>query len=365
MSRSSNLPPQVALVSRAARGGHPRYCAEVANALADRGAEVTIIEPAEAFNAHAHLHAGKTVTNEPISGPDKGWARQELEIGRILRRRRKTIGTVIFHDTSPARVGLIGMVKATTSWTPITMVHNTQSHLTSTRERLKHAAALAALAVPHRVLVHNDRQRGELLDMRTNRSTDIDVVPHGTWTESPELAASTTPNRNNVLFFGVMRNNSGLDVLLDAAPSIDRDYPNTTIKVVGSSSSPEVAHQLAALGRFETIEVRNEFVPDEEAVDLFAWAGFALVPYTDYSSESGVVMQAIAHGVPVISTAGTSVADRVRELEIGPAPTGSLRDQLHAGLTATDDEYAHWRANLVAARESFQWDEHARRILDE
>lgn len=366
VSSSSTLPPQVALVSRAARGGHPRYCAELAAALANRGAEVTIIEPAEAYEAHADLHRNASVTNAAISGPDAGWFRQEIEIGRILRRRRKTVGTVVFHDTSPIRIGLITMLKTTTSWTPVTMVHNTEAHLDSAREQFKHSAALAALAVPHRVLVHNERQREELSASAFVRATTIDVVPHGTWTDAPALeSGSEARPHHNLLLFGVMRSNSGLDVLLDAAPTLEREYPDITIKVVGASSSTDVAHQLKSLGRFSFIDVRDEFVSDDEAAELFAWAGFVLLPYTDYSSESGVLMQAIAHSVPVISSAGTSVADRVCELAMGPSPTGSFLEQIRAALTASDDEYAAWQSNLAAAQESFQWDDHARILLND
>ena len=358
ISRSAT---HVAIVSRAAFGGHPRYCAELANALAGEGASVEIIEPAAAFRANPHV-AG--VSNHAISGPDSGWFRQEMQIAKTLLQRRKSGGTVVFQDTSPIRVALIALLRAATAWTPVTMVHNTTSHLTSARERLKHAAALAALTVPHRVLVHNERQRSELGELALVRSTQIDVVPHGTWSTAPELVLSNgAGERRNLLFFGVMRNNSGLDVLAAAAPTIDSEFADANIRVVGTATTQEISEQLASLQRFSTIDARTAFVSDDEAAELFAWAGFVLIPYTDYSSESGVLMQAISHGVPVITTPGTSVADRVAELDIGPAPTGSFLDQLRAGLTASDADYARWQANLVSARESFRWDEHAQILL--
>lgn len=366
MPSPSSPPAQVALVSRAARGGHPRYCAEVAAALADQGAEVTIIEPEEAFAAHSGLLADKNVQNSPITAPNRGgWLRQEFGIAKALLRQRKTAGTVVFHDTSPIRIVLIGLLRAATSWTPVTMVHNTEPHLTSRRERLKHTAAMTALSIPHRVLVHNGRQRTELSDSRLVRSTHIDVVPHGTWTSSGALPSTAgIRDRNHLLCFGVMRTNSGLDELLDIAPVIDREHMYVKFKVVGSSTSDAVANQIAELAKFNTIEARDDFVSDNEAVAMFTWAGFVVVPYTNYSSESGVVMQAIAHGVPIITSPNTSVADRVAELKIGPDPAGSLLDQLLAGLEATDEEYASWQLNLDLARETFRWDEHARIILE-
>ncbi len=357
---STSPATHVALVSRAARGGHPRYCAEVANALAAQGAEVTLIEPAAAFATHQHLHADQHVINAPISGPDAGWFRQEIEIGRILRRQRKSGGIVVFQDTSPVRAGLIGMLRTTTSWIPVTMVHNTKAHLTSKREQIKHTAAIAALAIPHRALVHNERQRAELVKLPFVRS-EIDLVAHGTWSD---VAAAGEVERSGILFFGAMRNNSGVGELLKIADSLDRELPAGSITVAGSPVTRQVGDQLRRLGTHQAFNVQAAFVSEADTSALFAAARFALLPYVDYSSESGVLMQAIAHQVPVITAGMTSVADRVRELDIGPPPTGSLLDQIRAAMSASDAQYDGWRANLAKAAADRTWDAHAAVILN-
>ena len=354
--------PRVVLVSRAARGGHPRYCAEVATALAEHGAEVTVLEPAAAF-ASTELLNHASVDNAPISGPKRGWLVQEVEIAMTFIAERKTVGTAVFHDTSPFRALLIALLRAATSWTPVTMVHNTRPHITSFKERIKHYGAMTALAVPHRVLVHNERQRAELAKNPLVRATSIDIVPHGSWTHTTTPSA-VVARRTTLLMFGVMRNNSGLDVLLRAAPAIAREFPDVEIVVAGSPTSPEVEALLAKLDAFDNIAVRAEFIDNDEVASLFRKARFVLLPYVDYSSESGVLMQAVANQIPVITAGATSVADRVRELSLGPDPTGALIDQVREAMNAPPSQYDEWRSNLAAAAQANTWSTHAAIVLD-
>lgn len=239
------------------------------------------------------------------------------------------------------------------------MVHNTTSHLTSKREQIKHTAAIASLAIPHRALVHNERQRAELMTRPFVRS-EIDLVPHGTWSN---VTPASEAERSGILFFGVMRNNSGVGELLKIADALDAELPAGSVTVAGSPATPEVDDQLRKLAAHPAFTVRAEFVSDDATAALFATARFVLLPYIDYSSESGVLMQAIAHQVPVITTGTTSVSDRVRELDIGPPPTGSLLDQVRAATSTSDAQYEVWRANLAQAAEDRTWDAHAAVIL--
>ena len=360
------------LVSRADRGGHPRYCAELANALDAEGAEVVVIEPAAGFAAHDHAAA---ITNEAISGPDVGWLRQELEIAKRLLSHRKLGGLVVFQDTSPIRLVLVALLRLSRQLAPVTMVHNTEPHDRSFQERLKHVAASAALAIPHRVLVHNDDQRA-LLAQRPGIDADrIDVVAHGTWSTSL-VGATGTPRseRTSILVFGVMRENSGIDLLVDAAAEIEREFPTLTFIVSGKPASDDVRDQLYALAQYDAFDVRPEFVDDARAEALFTAADWVLVPYVNYTSESGVLIMAISRGVPVITFGSSSVANRSRALGLGPVPptvsnpntdpVANLIAAIGLAADASDADYLDWVGNLERAREVFSWQSHAQTILD-
>ena len=363
----STSPPRVLIVSRAPRGGHPRYCAELARSLADEGARVGIVQPASAFAQTADLLAERRIDRYEIPTVSEGWFAQERAIAKTLLAEHGP-GLVIFEDTSPLRALLFLLLKRRSQWSLISMVHNTRSHSNGFRDKLRHWLGMSVLAVPHRVLVHNTIQRNEILANHFNRSTNVDVVPHGVWSDNSvrrrdDVAAKI--ERSSLLMFGVMRDNSGLGLLGEVAPQIANEFPNVRLSVVGKPASPKAVEHLDLHRGMENVDVRSEFVTDTEIDDLFTAHDFLVLPYEDYSSVSGVLMQAISHNIPVVTSGMTSVAGRVEEFGLGPSPTGSLHDQLVEALTAPLDQVARWRANSVEAREQLSWKRQAEIILSE
>ncbi len=353
---------RVVVVSRAPRGGHPRYCAELARALHDEGAQVAIAQPAQAFLETTSLLDGVPVERVRLPDVSSGWLRQEAAIVSFLRRRGGP-GIVLFEETSPLRAVTLLLLKKQTSWSFATMVHNTRPHGAGLLDRLRHEVGLAALAVPHRVLVHNDSQRHEVESFWQNRSTAIDVVPHGPWTRDIVAAAPKSADRvARLLMFGVMRENSGLEALGELADQL-ATRGDVVISVMGKPTSDVVAAQLGALSARPNVEVTAEFIPDDALPALFAEHDYMILPYESYTSESGVLMEAISRGLPVITAGDSSIAQRVAEHGLGPAPTGSLVDQTKVALAATQAQRSQWQRNLADARVQSSWTRQAQILL--
>ena len=358
-----DTPPPVVIVSRAPRGGHPRYCAELARALCDEGAEVAIAQPAAAFQETAALLDEVPIERVRLPDVSAGWYRQEAAIISFLRRRGGP-GIVLFEETSPLRAATLWFLKRQTSWSFATMVHNTRPHGTGVLDRLRHELGLAALAVPHRVLVHNDTQRTEVEESWQNRSTMIDVVPHGPWSRETVVEVSERESGSTkLLMFGVMRANSGLAAIGALADAL-ASRTDVSISVMGKPAAGVVGRELDSLRSKRNVEVVSEFIPDADVPAIFAAHDYMLLPYEGYTSESGVLMEAISHGLPVITAGEGSVADRVSELGLGPMPEGSLIQQSLAALEATDEEREQWRVNLATARTDSSWARHAKILLN-
>ena len=356
-------PERVVIVSRASRGGHPRYCAELARALVGEGAEVAIAQPAQAFKETSALLDGVSVERVGLPDVSEGWLRQELAIISFLRRRGGP-GIVVFEETSPLRAVSLLLLTRQTSWSFATMVHNTRPHGAGALDRVRHEVGLAALLVPHRVLVHNQLQRAEVEALRQNRATSIDVVPHGPWTR--ESAAGLTERdagATKLLLFGVMRANSGLGAVGTLADALV-SRTDVTISVMGNPASDSVRHELELLRAKPNVDVVPEFIPDADVPAVFASHHFMLLPYEGYTSESGVLMEAVSHGLPVITAGESSIADRVAGLGLGPFPSGSLLEQTLQALDATADEREQWRRNLATARTASSWQRHAQILLN-
>ncbi|HSV16652.1 MAG TPA: glycosyltransferase family 4 protein, partial [Tepidisphaeraceae bacterium] len=151
----------------------------------------------------------------------------------------------------------------------------------------------------------------------------IHVVPHGVWTiqhaaDHPSLRERLAWKK--LLFFGTIRRNKGLDLLLRAAERlpgysitiagelVDRDYFNNEIL--------PLVRRLQAAG--VKIDLRDGFTPEDEVAPLFASHSAVILPYTaNFMAQSGVVYLALAHELPVVSSQAGGLGDLFREFKIG------------------------------------------------
>lgn len=158
----------------------------------------------------------------------------------------------------------------------------------------------------------------------------IFVFPHPPLTDYANIAAhggvsSPVKDAFNILFFGRIYKYKGLEYLLRAAPDIKRTVPNARFIVAGRGDDLAVYDNLVP--RFEWFSIQNRYIPRLEAAALFANADLVVLPYVE-ASQSGILMIAIAFGLPVVATDTGEIAETVRSNEIGlivpPRDAGAL-----------------------------------------
>jgi glycosyltransferase involved in cell wall biosynthesis len=184
------------------------------------------------------------------------------------------------------------------------------------------------------LFVHTELLARELAGLLGDKHPPIYVSPHGTWTvEKPEGSASMQERMKwkKLLFFGTIRRNKGLDLLLDAAESL----PGFSITIAGESVDGEYLsgkilpqiERLRAMGI--PVEFRNGFTPEAEVAPLFARHSAIVLPYTpEFAAQSGVVFLALAHDLPVVASEVGGLRDLFKEFEIG----ATFNDITSAGL---------------------------------
>jgi glycosyltransferase involved in cell wall biosynthesis len=165
-----------------------------------------------------------------------------------------------------------------------------------------------------------------------------------------------------LLFFGTIRRNKGLDVLLDAAESL-REFPITIAgqprerEYFRSVVKPRV-EQLRAKG--VSIDLIDRFIPEEEVAGIFNRHSVLLLPYTsEFTAQSGVVFLALAHAIPVVASEAGGMRDLFAEHRIGTtfaehtpvAFAAAVRKCFDASQTPP----AELSASLAGARERFSW----------
>jgi glycosyltransferase involved in cell wall biosynthesis len=214
------------------------------------------------------------------------------------------------------------------------------------------------------LFVHTPRLAEELARFLGPSRPRITVVPHGVWTTAPspnpppplDLRLAT----KRLLFFGAIRANKGLDLLLRALHLL----PDYHLTIAGHPTEPDhfasvVLPAVALLrSRGRGVTVVDRFISDSEVPALFAAHSAVVLPYTpQFVAQSGVVFTALAHEIPVVASRAGGLAELLGEFPIGTtfddhtpeALAGAIR-QLH-----NSSHRPELQRQMDAARRHFTW----------
>ena len=203
------------------------------------------------------------------------------------------------------------------------------------------------------VVVHSHRGLERLAELGVDRKRLV-RIPHPAF-DAP-AGAVTPPAGSALLFFGLIREHKGLDVLIRALPEI----PGARLVVAGDEVDPVAPlRELAAeLGVADRIEWRIGYLPQDEVDALMRDAAIAVLPYRE-ADASGVLATALGHGRPaVVSDVGT-LGETVEEFGAGavvPPGDPAALARACAALLADRHALAAAAAGAATARSELTWD---------
>lgn len=168
------------------------------------------------------------------------------------------------------------------------------------------------------LFVHTDDLREHLSAFLGEGHPPIFVVPHGVWGYPGSAAVSSEERvlRRHLLFFGVIRPNKGLHILLRAMERLT----DCTLTVAGVPQEPRYQEQIRTLVKQlppDRVELIERFVEEDEVVRLFDRSSLVVLPYTSFAAQSGVLHEALAFGLPVVATDVGALGKSVRHWSIG------------------------------------------------
>lgn len=173
------------------------------------------------------------------------------------------------------------------------------------------------------LFVLTDALAAELAEILGPGHPPIHVVPHGVWTvPQPALQPSIGERLKwkRLLFFGNIRRNKGVDLLLDALELL----PGFSLTIAGEPLHQEY-FQDEVLPRVERlrqrgipVDLRPQFTPDDQAQELFQTHSAIVLPYTPgFRAQSGVIFLALAYDMPVIASEAGGLRDLLEEYRFG------------------------------------------------
>jgi glycosyltransferase involved in cell wall biosynthesis len=166
-------------------------------------------------------------------------------------------------------------------------------------------------------------------------------------------------NGSVALFFGFVRPYKGLAVLIEALPLVLPRVPDLRLLVAGEFWEPAHQHmaRAGALGVAGHVSIDDRYVPNEEVGAYFAAADLVVLPYLE-ASQSGVVTQAAAFGLPAVASRvgglPDSIVDGVTGLLVPPGDAVALADAIARVLTEPGLS-GRLRAGVLEARSRFEW----------
>jgi glycosyltransferase involved in cell wall biosynthesis len=208
----------------------------------------------------------------------------------------------------------------------IITVHDVESFFpqaTTSRRMISSVYRLAA-----RLVVHNQVSRRELIEKLDIPPAQVEIIPSGNFlngvpeTSHPaeakhDLGISKTSRV--ILFFGHIREEKGLDILIGAIPAVAREIPEVTLLVAGRPLRTDFSsyeEMIDRLGIRDRCRLHIRYIPNGELPLYFAASDVVVLPYRRIY-QSGVILMAMSYGRAVVVSDLPGMTEMVKDGENG------------------------------------------------
>lgn len=171
------------------------------------------------------------------------------------------------------------------------------------------------------------------------------------------------PSKKTLLFFGIIRDYKGLDVLIDAFASLDDSFQLIVAgEVYGSFEKYEKQiedHQLK-----DRVHIFNQYIDDNEVSPFFSAADVCILPYKS-ATQSGITGIANHFDLPIIATDVGGLKETITD-----GKTGLIVKRPESGLIAQTisayfegDKKSVFAANIREEKKENSWENFARKLI--
>ncbi|MDR2954562.1 MAG: glycosyltransferase [Prevotella sp.] len=170
-------------------------------------------------------------------------------------------------------------------------------------------------------------------------------------------------DRKTLLFFGLIRDYKGLDILIEAMAALNNSYQ---LIIAGESygSFDKYTEQINQSPLKDNIIVFEQYIPDDMVTTLFSAADVLVLPYRA-ATQSGVVALAYQLELPMIATNVGALGSTVETSATGivvPSPTPeSIADEIK-DYFSNSNKIPLFQANLKKEKVRLSWDNFTRSI---
>jgi glycosyltransferase involved in cell wall biosynthesis len=233
------------------------------------------------------------------------------------------------------------------------------------------------------VVVMAEKARDLLRDVYGVPLDKIEVIPHGipdfAFVESDQAKISLGfSGRTVILTFGLLSQNKGVEVMIDAMPEIVKLRSDAVYVVLGATHPNLVRHEGEAyrkslvarardLGIADHVVFLDQFVDQATLLQFISMCDVYVTPYLDEAQmTSGTLAYSFGLGKPVVSTPYWHARELLADGRGLLVPFGDAKatGEAIADLLTDDVKRQAMRERAYSNSRSMTWEQTARRYLD-
>lgn len=178
------------------------------------------------------------------------------------------------------------------------------------------------------------------------------------------------PEATVFLFFGMLRNDKGIDLLIEASTGLEGNWQLLIAGTAFDWTPYGLYKRIAQTSEPERVRIDVRYIPEEEIGRYFRAADAVVLPYRgkNYAGNYGPMFIACGHGKPLIVSDVGEMGRLVRKNHLGyavrPDDTDALHEALQAFLRLPEAAKAKMGANTRKFAESCSWASMARLLSE-
>jgi glycosyltransferase involved in cell wall biosynthesis len=228
------------------------------------------------------------------------------------------------------------------------------------------------------ITAHGTWQQGELERLLDLRDSPVPILPapYGTVVQAKPPSRAEARRALGLqydgivlLFFGMLRRDKGVELLIEAMGKIQGDCKLLLAGTPFDWDAEGIREMIRAHRSEDKVVTDLQYIPEEATANYFAAADALILPYrSHYMGAAGPLKTAFGFGLPVIATRVRDLAHYLDAAPIGisvqPDSVESLKEAIEKFLALTPEQRKALSQNSRSLAETCSWTVVARRFSE-
>jgi len=191
----------------------------------------------------------------------------------------------------------------------------------------------------------------------------VSVVPPGVdFDETRTYAKSSPVERSSLVFIGNLAHEKGLQLVIEAMPTLRQICPSATVKIIGTGPYEKALRERARLLEPTAVKFLGHLRNRDEALHLIAQCAIGLATYVpsrhSYSTFAfpGKVIEYMACGLPVIATRTQKFMEQIENNRAGILINYDKKEFVEVAVSLIRDDVLYQQLKTNALKLASQFD---------